>query len=87
MTDREQLRDRMAEASYSARWLGYWSHVEGVERELELQVIDAILAEIEAAGYVLVERRYLTFHTCREDGYRWECIKPGGKLDPLDGGE
>lgn len=49
------LRERCAHAHYRLRWArDDWRHMAPVHREAYYEVADAILAEIIAAGYVIV---------------------------------
>lgn len=49
------LRERCAHAYYRLRWArDDWRHMAPVHREAYYEVADAILAEIAAAGYVIV---------------------------------
>lgn len=50
------LRERCAHAYYRLRWKrDDWKHMEPVHREAYYEVADAILAEIAAAGFVIVD--------------------------------
>ena len=55
------------------------------------EIADAILGAIAEAGMVIVDRRYITIHTCPIDDHQWQCVKPDGwitgDLDGPGGGE